>query len=80
MCGMILSTKYIIRAPINMPMQHSQTDERLILSGISFRKDIASITPAANASMLYIIRLEGLFITPIREPRIGPKKLINKIM
>jgi hypothetical protein len=43
-----------------------------MLAGISSRKEIASITPAANESMLNMKPSEGFFRIPINEPIIGP--------
>jgi len=69
----------MIIAPIRMPKQQSQVEESLMLSGIKFKKEIASITPAAKASILYINKLEGFLITPINEPMIGARKLIIRM-
>jgi len=48
-------------------------DEIFKLSGISSRKEMASMTPAAKQSMLQIYPKVGIFRTPIAEPIIGPE-------
>jgi len=82
MCGIILSTAYIAIVPIMIPNGEyaSMTDESMMLSGISSRNDIASMTPAAKASILYMKKSDGFFNTPIREPIIGPAIVIRSIM
>lgn len=77
---MSLSTAYIISAPMIIPKQQNHIEENLMLSGMSLRKDMASITPAANASMLYIMMWEGFLRTPISEPMIGAAMLMIRMI
>jgi len=50
-----------------------------MLSGISSRNEMPSITPAAKQSMLHIYIKDGFFATPIIEPIIGPRTEIITI-
>ena len=83
MWGMILSAKNIINAPNDIPKIAIPVEEKLMLSGINSKKDIASITPPAKASILNMNFFEGSFIIPTREPMTGPKteiaKIVNKV-
>lgn len=63
-----------------MPMLHSHSEDNWMLSGINSKKEIANITPAANASMLYIKISDGFFRTPINEPITGPAILMRRMM
>ena len=72
MCGITLSKTYITKAPIKTPATHNSGEENSILSGISSKKEIANITPAAKLSMLYMKSFDGFLITPIKDPIIGP--------
>jgi hypothetical protein len=63
-----------------IPKMHNHTEERLILSGIKVKNEIASITPAAKDSILYTNKSDGLFITPIKEPIKGPATAISRII
>jgi hypothetical protein len=64
-------------APMTIPTAVIMLDDNLMLCGIKFKKDIDNITPAANASMLNMKRLEGYFIIPNAAPSIGPINDIN---
>jgi hypothetical protein len=69
---MMRSTPYMIREPMISPPTHTPTEEIWMLSGISCRNEMPSITPAAKQSILHIYIKEGFFNTPIIEPMIGP--------
>ena len=62
------------------PLVEIQIDESSILLGINSKKEIANITPPANASILYINLFDGFFRTPIKEPITGPKTEIATII
>jgi len=79
MWGIMRSTPYITRDPVTSPPTHTPTDEIWMLSGMSSKNEIPSITPAAKQSMLHMYASVGRFNTPIRDPMMGPSTEIMTI-
>jgi hypothetical protein len=79
MCGIILSRPNMTREPRTIPITDISGEEMARLSGMSSRKEMASMTPAAKQSILQIYPKEGIFIMPIAEPITGPKTAIITI-
>ena len=77
--GIFLSKINIRENPKRVPSITIITGDIKILSGISSIKEIESITPAANESILHIPFSEGIFKTPIKEPINGPAIEIKSI-